>query len=157
MLGGLGYVEDAGAAQLARDARVAAIYEGTNGVQAMDLVGRKLADGGAAAGALLAGIGRDAGAEPALRPALAALEGATGWMLGASAADRAAGAEPYLRAWALTLGGAMLVRAAALDPGAAPLAAFFLRRELIAVPALCAAATDGAAVLAAVPLDRLAP
>lgn len=157
VMGGVGYVEDAGAAQLARDIRVAAIYEGTNGVQAMDLVGRKLADGGAAAGAMLAEIAAEAAHAPGLRAPLAALEGATGWMLGASAADRAAGAEPYLRAWALTLGAALMCRGARADAGAGPLAAFFLRREAAAAPGLCAAATDGAATLAAVPLRRLAP
>ncbi len=51
--GGMGFIEETGAAQLSRDVRVTAIYEGTNGIQAMDLVGRKFADGGAAAHALL--------------------------------------------------------------------------------------------------------
>lgn len=52
--GGMGYVEETGAAQHMRDARIAAIYEGTNGIQAMDLVGRKLqGDGGAAAKAFI--------------------------------------------------------------------------------------------------------
>jgi alkylation response protein AidB-like acyl-CoA dehydrogenase len=151
VLGGLGYVEDAGAAQILRDVRVAAIYEGANGVQAMDLVTRKLGDGTTAA-ALLADAGVDVPA--ALRPALAALDQATAWMLRASAADRAAGAEPYLRAWALTLGGAALARAGRSGPDAAALAAFFLRREAAAVPGLCAAATDGAATLAALDLSR---
>jgi acyl-CoA dehydrogenase len=49
----MGFIEETGAAQFARDVRVSAIYEGTNGIQAMDLVGRKLSDGGAAAFALL--------------------------------------------------------------------------------------------------------
>ena len=53
VFGGMGYVEETGVAQFYRDVRVTAIYEGTNGIQAMDLVGRKLADGGAAARALL--------------------------------------------------------------------------------------------------------
>src|SRR4029077_2028019 len=53
--GGMGYVEETGAAQHLRDARIAPIYEGTNGIQANDLVGRKLArDGGEAAIALIA-------------------------------------------------------------------------------------------------------
>jgi alkylation response protein AidB-like acyl-CoA dehydrogenase len=48
VFGGMGYVEETGAAQFLRDARIAPIYEGTNGIQAMDLVGRKLhQDGGA--------------------------------------------------------------------------------------------------------------
>ena len=52
--GGMGYIEETGAAQLWRDARIAPIYEGTNGIQALDLAGRKLQrDGGRALGALL--------------------------------------------------------------------------------------------------------
>ena len=51
--GGMGFIEETGAAQFLRDVRVTAIYEGTNGIQAMDLVGRKLMDGGEAAFALL--------------------------------------------------------------------------------------------------------
>ncbi|MEO9463829.1 MAG: acyl-CoA dehydrogenase family protein, partial [Marinomonas sp.] len=51
--GGMGFIEETGAAQYARDVRVTAIYEGTNGIQSMDLVGRKLMDGGEAAYALL--------------------------------------------------------------------------------------------------------
>ncbi|MEO1000506.1 MAG: acyl-CoA dehydrogenase family protein, partial [Pseudomonadota bacterium] len=51
--GGMGYVEETGVAQFARDVRVTTIYEGTNGIQAVDLVGRKLADGGEAARALI--------------------------------------------------------------------------------------------------------
>jgi acyl-CoA dehydrogenase len=47
--GGMGFIEETGAAQFLRDVRVTAIYEGTNGIQAMDLVGRKMADGGEAA------------------------------------------------------------------------------------------------------------
>ena len=53
VFGGMGYIEETGVAQYYRDVRVTAIYEGTNGIQAMDLVGRKLADGGAAARALI--------------------------------------------------------------------------------------------------------
>ena len=53
VFGGMGYIEETGIAQFWRDVRVTAIYEGTNGIQAMDLVGRKLADGGAAAQKLI--------------------------------------------------------------------------------------------------------
>ena len=51
--GGMGYVEETGVAQVFRDVRVTAIYEGTNGIQAIDLVGRKLADSGKAANGLI--------------------------------------------------------------------------------------------------------
>ena len=56
VFGGMGYVEETGVAQFYRDVRVTAIYEGTNGIQAMDMVGRKLADGGAAAQALIEAV-----------------------------------------------------------------------------------------------------
>ena len=58
--GGMGYIEETGAAQHMRDARIAAIYEGTNGIQAMDLVGRKLqGDGGAAARAFIQNVRKE--------------------------------------------------------------------------------------------------
>ena len=106
--GGMGFVEETGAAQFLRDVRVTAIYEGTNGIQAADLVGRKLADGGEAARALLAEIQDTAGAadrDPALSQALRTAAGAlaetTDWMLAApSINDRLAGSVPYLKAWA---------------------------------------------------------
>jgi hypothetical protein len=78
---------------------------------------------------------------------LAPLRAATDWMLSASATDRQAGAEPYLRAWALALGEHAHRRAAAADPARAARAAFFAGREAVLIPALCAAATDGAASL----------
>ncbi|MER2510205.1 MAG: acyl-CoA dehydrogenase family protein, partial [Amaricoccus sp.] len=62
VFGGMGYVEETGVAQYYRDVRVTAIYEGTNGIQAMDMVGRKLTDGGAAARALLAEVAETAAA-----------------------------------------------------------------------------------------------
>jgi alkylation response protein AidB-like acyl-CoA dehydrogenase len=148
--GGMGYVEDLGVAQMLRDVRITAIYEGANGVQAMDLVGRKLADGGAAARALLDEI---AAAGPAFAAAHAALGRATDWMLAADAEDRGAGAAPYLRAWGLAYGAALLARGAGDDPEHAALAAYLIRRELPQVAALCAAATDGAATLFAAPLS----
>ena len=87
VFGGMGYVEETGVAQFYRDVRVTAIYEGTNGIQAMDLVGRKLADGGAAAQALIAEVeatARQAAGELGARLAAAArrLAEATDWMAG---------------------------------------------------------------------------
>ena len=139
--GGMGYVAQTGAAQLWRDIRVSAIYEGTNGIQAMDLVGRKLADGGVAARALIAEVA--AGAEAA-RPALpglaralaqaAAAQGAaTQAMLGLGPTDRAAGALAYLRGFARLLGAHYLLRGALAEGGAGQrraLAEFFAARLL---------------------------
>jgi hypothetical protein len=158
--GGMGYIEETGVAQFYRDVRVTAIYEGTNGIQAMDMVGRKLMDGGAAARALTAEIAPTAEAAGGefgerLAAATARLDGATGWMVGAAANDRFAGAVPYLRAFALVLGGHYLLKAAAAEgPGGprAALAAFHVRQVLPQVAALCDAACDGAAPLYALDL-----
>ncbi|HET9068264.1 MAG TPA: acyl-CoA dehydrogenase family protein [Amaricoccus sp.] len=156
VFGGMGYIEETGIAQFWRDVRVTAIYEGTNGIQAMDLVGRKLADGGAAAQRLIEAmqetaleVAGDLGAR--LAAAARRLAETTGWMAAAEANDRAAGAVPYLRAFALTLGGWHLLRAAAAEgkeagPRAA-LAAFHVRQMLPQVGALCDAAVEGAAPL----------
>jgi alkylation response protein AidB-like acyl-CoA dehydrogenase len=109
--GGQGYVEESGAPQHFRDARIAAIYEGTNGIQAIDLVGRKLAqDEGAAMARLVADMRETAesmtlssnsdlhpvGAR--LEAGIDALEAATAWMLDADTpqTDRLAGATAYL-------------------------------------------------------------
>ena len=69
--GGMGVIEETGAAQYLRDVRVTAIYEGTNGIQSADLVSRKLRDGGEAAGALLDDIEENAEAARANHPDLA--------------------------------------------------------------------------------------
>jgi alkylation response protein AidB-like acyl-CoA dehydrogenase len=153
--GGMGYVEETGAAQLWRDVRVTAIYEGANGVQAMDLVGRKLADGGAAARALLAELEAEAGDAPALAQARRALAAATAWMAEAPPRDRQAGATPFLRAWALTLGAHLLAKGAAAEPSLAPFAEFLLAQEAPHVAPLLAAARQGAAALDAVDAERL--
>ncbi len=153
--GGMGYIEETGAAQFYRDVRVTAIYEGTNGIQAMDMVGRKLKDGGTAARALLDEIRATAatgGPHPRLSAAVEHLERATAWMLDAGLNDRFAGAVPYLRAFALTLGGHYLLRAAQADGARMPLAAFHIRQLMAQVGPLCEAACEGAAPLYADPL-----
>jgi acyl-CoA dehydrogenase len=122
--GGMGFIEETGAAQHFRDARITPIYEGTNGIQAIDLVTRKLAaNGGAAVFSLLdelAGIVRqvEASNDPAfgttgakLRDALASLDRASRWLLervGSAPNDALAGATPYLRLFGSTLGGCVL-------------------------------------------------
>ncbi|MEL6998063.1 MAG: acyl-CoA dehydrogenase [Pseudomonadota bacterium] len=160
--GGMGFVEETGAAQFLRDVRVTAIYEGTNGIQAMDLVGRKLSDGGAAARALLAEIadtaaaGGDMGA--ALAGAATALGEATEWMLEApDFNDRAAGCVPYLRGWGLVLGAHYLLKGAAVEGSdeRTALARFFIHQILPKAHAEFAAATQGAAPLYALPAEKL--
>ena len=143
--GGMGFVEDAGAAQVLRDVRITPIYEGTNGIQALDLVGRKLrGDGGAAMQALLAEVG----AWPALAPAARALSEATTSLLNADQDSVAAGATAYLEACGWVLGGWMLARAAALEPGYAPLAEFYLRRLLPRAHANLAQLGEAASLMA---------
>ncbi len=110
--GGMGFIEETGAAQFLRDVRITPIYEGTNGIQAMDLVARKMADEGEAALRLIAEIEAATKAARAVLPDLAenvwaSIEGlreATEVLLGQSANDRFAGAVPYLRGFALVLG-----------------------------------------------------
>src|SRR3712207_3656069 len=133
--GGMGYIEETGAAQHMRDARIAAIYEGTNGIQALDLVMRKvpLDEGRVVAdyiGELRTKLDRIAWENSGLQaivdrlePCVDALERATGWMREAIAhepADAAAGATPYLRLFALAAGGVALAREAAAQSTSEP-------------------------------------
>jgi acyl-CoA dehydrogenase len=122
--GGMGFIEETGAAQHLRDARITPIYEGTNGIQSIDLVTRKLAaNGGESVWALLdelTGIVKrvEASNDPAfgtsgakLRDALGSLERASRWLLerlSSAPNDALAGATPYLRLFGSTLGGCML-------------------------------------------------
>src|SRR5512139_1190528 len=126
--GGMGYVEERGAAQQYRDARIAPIYEGTNGIQTIDLVTRKLPlSGGATVEAYLGEIRRtiaavNAANDPAfgwtgvrLQDAVDSLQRATDWLLGGQQNDldpALAGATPYLRLFALGAGGALLAQEA---------------------------------------------
>jgi 3-(methylsulfanyl)propanoyl-CoA dehydrogenase len=124
--GGMGYIEETGAAQHYRDARIAAIYEGTNGIQAIDLVTRKLplAQGAAVRGHI-ADLRRTvervrAANSPAfgasgarLGEAVDSLERTTSWLLGRPLDDASlAGATPYLRLFATATGGAFLAEEA---------------------------------------------
>jgi len=122
--GGMGFIEETGAAQHYRDARITPIYEGTNGIQSIDLVTRKLAaNGGASVWSLLdeltGVVGRvEASNDPSfgttgskLREAVASLNRTSRWLLeriGAAPNDALAGATPYLRLFGSTLGGCML-------------------------------------------------
>ncbi len=155
VFGGMGFIEETGIAQFYRDVRVTPIYEGTNGIQAMDLVGRKLMDGGTAARALIEEM-RATGVEMtgrfggALSGAVDELAATTEWMLAAEINDRFAGAVPYLRAFALCLGGHYLQQSAGTGDGPRrQVAAFHLTRMLPEVHALCAQARCGAEQLEA--------
>ena len=136
--GGMGFIEETGVAQYSRDVRVTAIYEGTNGIQALDLVGRKLSDGGEAAFRLLDEVLDGADAAKAVLPDLAGrvwdaaetLRETTEWLVAAGHEDRTAGAVPYQRAFALVLGGQAHLAAALADAGRRPLASFYIKRML---------------------------
>jgi 3-(methylsulfanyl)propanoyl-CoA dehydrogenase len=125
--GGMGYVEETGVAQYLRDSRIAPIYEGTNGIQAIDLVMRKvpMRGGGVVADLLaqmealgpeLAAAGPElAGVQSALASGVSTLREATGWIMSRGLAepnDALAGATPYLRLFGLVIGGWLMARSA---------------------------------------------
>jgi acyl-CoA dehydrogenase len=172
--GGMGFIEETGAAQHMRDSRIAAIYEGANGIHAIDLVQRKLplADGEtvaqeiagirAIAGAVAAEGGAGFGATAArLQEAAGALEETTGAMQKWLASDpnsALAGASQYLRMFGLTLGGACLAKAGLAaealaakgdesELGRVGLARFFAEKLAVAAPGLARAIASGGAPL----------
>ena len=152
--GGMGFIEETGAAQYLRDVRVTAIYEGTNGIQAMDLVGRKLMDGGAAAFAVLDRI--ETTKNDALRDAVSDLRKLTEWMVGQDMQDRFAGSVSYLNAFARVLGVHYHLKAAESDDARAPLARFAAGRMLPEALAEMAKARTGAGELYAVSNEVIA-
>jgi 3-(methylthio)propanoyl-CoA dehydrogenase len=109
--GGMGFIEETGAAQYYRDIRIAAIYEGTNGIQAADLVGRKLAmEGGDVIRRHLQTITADAGDNAPLSALAGACAEVTEWMLGASVDDRLAGSYAYTQMMAIATSGWLMLR-----------------------------------------------
>src|SRR5689334_8319704 len=166
--GGMGFIEETGAAQHYRDARITSIYEGTNGIQSIDLVTRKLAaNGGASVWSLLAELTAivkqvETSNDPAfgttgakLREAVAATERASKWLLERMASapnDALAGATPYLRLFGSTLGGCMLAGEALAAKGNGEgdpqrhvaLARFFAENIAVAAGALEKTVTDSA-------------
>lgn len=178
--GGMGFIEETGAAQHVRDVRIAAIYEGTNGIQAADLVGRKLGVRGGASvleflatmreiDTDLAAAGADfAGIREELDRQFAALETATHWMLRTGQGDPnsvLAGSTPYLRMWGLCTSALMLARAAVaaaktddarLANEQLVLARFYAQQLLPACASLLGAATAGADDLFALDANSLA-
>ncbi len=174
--GGMGFVEETGAAQHYRDARILPIYEGTNGIQAIDLVTRKLPlEGGKVIEAYIAELKKTAEDVRAsnlpefghmgerLTAAVEALAEASRWLGGALANNpeaAQAGAQPYLRLFGLTAGGIYLARGAlsvvrngaggAANPRIA-LARYFAENHAVAAPALRDTITTGADTLLLAP------
>jgi len=118
--GGMGFVEETGAAQHYRDARIAPIYEGTNGIQAADLVGRKLGlEGGAVLAKLLSEMRADAAAHAPLMELIQACEAVAAELSDAAADDRLAASYPFLTMLSVAVSGwlmALQLRAA-VDAG----------------------------------------
>jgi 3-(methylthio)propanoyl-CoA dehydrogenase len=119
----MGFIEESGAPQYLRDARITAIYEGTNGIQAIDLVNRKIRrDSGRTVGLLIERIRLDLEADMTTRhpqessaavlAALERLEGAVQWLISAENEQAAlATASPFLRLMGVSLGGWLMARA----------------------------------------------
>ncbi len=185
VFGGMGYIEESGVAQHYRDMRIAPIYEGTNGIQAMDLVGRKLGlrMGGVvndlmarmtatvaeldAAGAEYESIARNLG------DAVETLSDATSWIMTSGLADpkeALAGATPYLRIFGIVVGGWLMARQALaarseLASGSSDTAylqskivtaRYYAEQHLPQADGLVAAVKGGAAVLYDIDADQLA-
>src|SRR3954471_23284101 len=174
--GGMGFIEETGAAQHYRDARIAPIYEGTNGIQAIDLVARKIPlMGGAVVRDYLDELRRTvahvkATNDPAfgatgarLGDAVESLDRATNWLLGkldASPDAALAGATPYLRLFASAAGGCMLAEEAlagirlddAEASGRVALARFFAENIAVQAGGLETTVTDGAESVADIAL-----
>ncbi|WP_299648121.1 acyl-CoA dehydrogenase [uncultured Tateyamaria sp.] len=151
--GGMGFVEETGAAQYARDVRVTTIYEGTNGIQAMDLVARKMMDGGEAAARIFDEIEAAAEVARGTFPKMAeavwqaseSLRETTEWMIAQNHRVRFSGAVPYLRAFARVLGGHVHLQSALHDQGGAreKVARFYIQRLLPEHDSLLAQAQAG--------------
>jgi acyl-CoA dehydrogenase len=144
--GGMGYVEETGAAQLLRDARITPIYEGTNGIQAIDLVTRKLPQrGGAAVRELIATLGAGEAVDD--------LSQATEWLLdpGRTPDERLAVASPYIQLFGIAAGAALLARMATARPesDAAMLSRFFNANVAVQAGALRRTVMESAGSVAA--------
>ena len=173
--GGMGFIEETGAAQFLRDSRINPIYEGTNGIQAIDLVTRKLPLSGGETVRAWIGELRSIATEvrrsnrPEFGDAADRLDGAldevtaaTDWLLEAMKEGRMeealAGATPYLRLFGLAAGGAFLARAglASVEGDRASLARFFAGNVLGDCSGLRRTVTEGGASLSAAAAALLA-
>ncbi|WP_374535199.1 acyl-CoA dehydrogenase [Phenylobacterium sp.] len=172
--GGMGFIEETGAAQHYRDARIAPIYEGTNGIQAIDLIGRKVpmenggvmdalcADMSATVEDLVATPGLD-GVAARLEAGISALERATDWVLKNKGPNALAAATPYLKLAGDVIGGWMLARQALAVAGGedawsrskAALARVYASQVLALAPGLADGLTENADDLEAVGADAL--
>jgi hypothetical protein len=165
--GGMGFVEETGAAQHWRDSKIAPIYEGTNGIQAADLVTRKLSlDGGEAMIALFDEIAREAAGEAMLAALAKECAGIARWMRDeASLDDRLAGSVPFCTMASVAVAGWQLMRQAqAVANGAAPALAetkpvtvrFFLDRVVPEALGQKAGAVAGSDLLYTLSAEKLA-
>ena len=171
--GGMGFVEETGAAQYLRDARITTIYEGTTGIQAMDLVGRKIArDGGATAKGWLAEVKKLDGRlsdHPQIRKALAdgvkAVEDCVEFLVAAKdPRQQFAGAVPFLKLMGVVAGGWQMARAAlaaakgtgdeSFDKAKIATARFYADHVLVQAPALRNTVINGAADVMALSEDQ---
>ena len=157
--GGMGYIEETGVAQYFRDSRIAPIYEGTNGIQAIDLVMRKVPmRGGAVVKEVLTIIETEAAGNEPLLKAVAALRDATDWLLAhivTDPNDALAGATPYLRMFGLVAGGWLMDRSArAGNADKVATTRFYMEQLLPQVHGLLPAVTAGAGPLYQVDLSR---
>ncbi|HSG33062.1 MAG TPA: acyl-CoA dehydrogenase, partial [Sphingomonadaceae bacterium] len=164
--GGMGFIEETGAAQHFRDARIPPIYEGTNGIQAADLVTRKLPmEDGAVLTSLMREIEADSGKGPALGRLAAECAAIGAWMLrDASLDDRLAGSVPFCTMCAVAVAGWQLLRQArAVEADESPALAalkpvtvrFFLGHIVPEAAGLAASARAGAALLYALDAEAL--
>ncbi|WP_428544260.1 acyl-CoA dehydrogenase [Profundibacter sp.] len=165
--GGMGYIEETGAAQYVRDVRVTEIYEGTNGIQSMDLVARKMMDGGEMAFRLIDEIEANAEAVRGDFPDMAGavwdaaetLREATEWLVSQDDInERFAGAVPYQKAFARVLGSHFHLKTAVAEGGKGPrseLARFYIARLLPEHAALLIHAKAGAKGLYSISVDDL--